>query len=148
MDIPHYKKTPKNPRFTEVWKQLHRNQKRFVMSMPDYNSKKECAEGIKISVGTIYGWDSDLINEAVDLYQEHVQEVAEEYLTDAIAKAALVKVAGLDSEDERIQQMTATEILDRYFGKPKQRTEHTGADGGPVAVELVAIGGIDPNKDI
>lgn len=138
---------PKNVGFEIRWRKLNRNQQRFVVALPEYSSKKECAEGINMSVGTIYGWPKEVFKVA-ELYQDHIADVATSILVDSISKAALVKVAGLDSEDERIKQMSSTEILDRYFGKAKQRTEHTGDGGGPVVVEMVSLGGIDPEEDI
>jgi hypothetical protein len=138
---------PKNISFEVRWRKLNRNQQRFVIALPEYSSRKECAEGIGMSAGTIYGWPKEVFKVA-ELYQDHIADVATSILVDGISRAALIKVGGLDSEDERISQMSATEILDRYFGKAKQRTEHTGEDGGPVTVELVSLGGIDPDEDI
>jgi hypothetical protein len=136
-----------NVKFQGIWRKLNRNQRRFVVSMPEHGSKKACAEAMDLVAGTVYGWPC-YVDEAVELYQEHIADAATGILVDGIARAALVKVAGLDSGDERIKQMSATEILDRYFGKAKQRTEHTGEDGGPLKVEMVALGGIDPDEDI
>jgi hypothetical protein len=39
----------------------------------------------------------------------------------------MVKVAGLDSDNEKIRQDAATEILDRQIGKPLQKSEVSGA---------------------
>ena len=136
-----------NLKFQSIWRKLNYNQRRFVVSMPEYSSKKECAENLDLAPGTVYGWP-DIVDKAIEMYQDHVSDVATIILADSISKAALVKVAGLDSGDERIKQMSATEILDRYFGKAKQRTEHTGEDGGAIKVEVVGIGGINPDEDI
>ena len=136
-----------NHKFNTIWRKLNRNQRRFVVAMPEYSSKKKCAKELDIPAATVYNWP-EYMNDAIELYQEHIADAATNILVDGISKAALVKVAGLDSEDERIKQMSATEILDRYFGKPKQRTEHTGDEGGPLTVKLVTLGGIDPDKDI
>ena len=124
-----------NHRFNMIWRKLNRNQRRFVVAMPEYSSKKKCAEELDIPTATVYGWP-EYVNEAIELYQEHIAEVATNILVDGISKAALVKVAGLDSEDERIKQMSATEILDRYFGKAKQRTELTGVDGQDIHIKV------------
>ena len=136
-----------NHKFNTIWRKLSRNQRRFVVHMPEYGSKKDCAVALGLKPPTVYGWP-EYVDEAVEIYQDHVVDAATNILSESIAKAALIKMGGLDSEDERIQQMSATEILDRYFGKAKQRTEHTGEDGGPVIIEMVALGGIDPGKDI
>ena len=136
-----------NPAFEVLWRKLNRSQRQFVASYHQYRTKKACAEAIGITPGTVYAWP-EYVWEAAELYEDHVRGAAWQTLEDSVTKATLIKAAGLDSEDERIQQMSATEILDRIFGKPKQRTEHTGEDGGAITVELVGIGGIDPDKDI
>lgn len=136
-----------NIKFQAIWRKLNRNQRRFVVGMTEHGSKKSCAESMGLAPGTVYGWPA-YVDEAVELYQEHIVDVATIVLADAIADAALVKVSGLESGDERVKQSASTEILDRHFGKPKQRTEHTGDDGGPLVVEFVSLGGIDPEKDI
>ncbi len=136
-----------NHTFNTIWRKLNRNQRRFVVHMNEYSSKKDCAKALNIPVRTTYCWP-DIVDKAIEMYQDHVSDVATIILADSISKAALVKVAGLDSEDERIKQMSATEILDRYFGKAKQRTEHTGEAGGPVVIKMVSLGGINPDEDI
>ena len=136
-----------NIKFQAIWRKLNRNQRRFVVGMTEYGSKKSCAEAMGLVAGTVYGWPS-YVDDAVELYQEHIADAATGILAAGIAQAALVKIAGLESGDERVKQSASTEILDRHFGKPKQRTEHTGEGGGPLTVEMVAIGGIDPEEDI
>lgn len=124
-----------NIEFQAIWRKLNRNQRRFVVSMPEYGSKKACAEAMDLVAGTVYGWP-DYVDEAIELYQEHIADAATGVLVDAIAEAALVKVSGLESGDARIRQGASTEILDRYFGKAKQRTEHTGEDGGDIVINV------------
>lgn len=125
-----------NPKFEALWRRLTRTQRQFVMSYHEYKTKKDCAEALDISPNTVYAWP-DHVWEAAELYQDHVSGAAWTTLADNVSKAALVKAAGLDSNDERIKQMTATEILDRIFGKAKQRTEVSGKDGAPITVEYV-----------
>jgi CRP-like cAMP-binding protein len=57
-------------------------------------------------------------------------------LDDAVIQAAEVKSAGLKDRDVRVRQAAATEILDRRVGKPTQKTELTGKDGGAIPIEL------------
>ena len=68
--------------------------------------------------------------------------------TDAILKGlvldALNEIAsGLKHKNVYVRQTSAREILDRVLGKPTQRTEVTGADGG--SVQFV-IRGADPDN--
>ena len=124
-----------NNKFQSIWRKLTRNQRRFVVGMTEHGSKKSCALAMNLKPPTVYGWPG-YVDEAVELYQEHIVDVATVVLADAIAEAALVKVDGLESGDERIKQKASTEILDRYFGKAKQRTEHTGEDGGDIVINV------------
>ena len=125
-----------NPAFEVLWRKLTRSQRQFITRYHEYRTKKECAEAIGLRPDTVYAWPEH-VWEAAELYEDHMRGAALITLQDNVSKAALVKAAGLDSQDERIQQMTATEILDRIFGKPKQTTEHSGQDGGPITVEYV-----------
>lgn len=54
-----------------------------------------------------------------------------------LAKAMAVKVAGLDLDDAKLRQSTATEIIEWEMGKATQRQEVTGADAGPLTVVYV-----------
>lgn len=33
----------------------------------------------------------------------------------------------------------AGEVLNRYYGRPRQEVEHTGPDGGPVQIEIAQV---------
>lgn len=121
-------------RFAEVWKQLSRNQRRFVVASLEYATKAEAAEAIDIKPDTVYRWPP-IVDEAIAL--AFGVDAVMEILAAAATKAAMVKAGGLDSDDEKIRQAVATEILDRIAGRPTQRTELTGADGGEMLVKLV-----------
>ena len=47
------------------------------------------------------------------------------------------------SRDPRLQRA----FVEIAFGKVPQPLELTGKDGGPIRLEAVGIGGLDPNKD-
>ncbi len=111
------------------------NQRRFVVQMAVSATKKEAAEAVGLSKHTIYNWPPRVMA-AVALYQEHIRTAAAEILAEAAAKAALIKVAGLDSDDERVRQRSASELLERAFGRPTQRQEVSGPDGGELKVTL------------
>jgi hypothetical protein len=80
---------------------------------------------------------------AVDILRERLEGDADRIL-DALwnaldADTATVVLAGEEREvelvpDHRTRIAAAREILDRAYGKPKQATEVSGPDGGPVAV--------------
>ena len=48
-----------------------------------------------------------------------------------------VKVAGLDSENERVRQDAATELIEWELGKAKQTSEYLGKDGQPITFKVV-----------
>ena len=108
--------------FEDIWKQLNRNQRRFVIAMQEYPTKSEAAKAIDIRPNTVYGW-SDIVDDAIRLLSEGIADAAREIIAQATAKAAMVKVIGLDSGDERIRQNVASDILDRRLGTAIQRSE-------------------------
>ena len=116
---------------------MGRNQRRFVVAMQECANKKEAAELIGLEPNTVYRWPA-FVDEAVELLSQNIKETAAEILARNLAKAALVKVGGLDEDDPRVRQSVATEILDRGLGKVPNKNEITGADGAPL-VERVVI---------
>jgi len=117
--------------FAQLWNELTPTQRRFVVAMTEYPNKKESAEAIGIAPQTAYNWNG-AVNEAVAFVRENVALATLGVITANAAKAAMVKSAGLDSDDERIAQAAATEIIDRILGRPTQRSEVTGKDGEPI----------------
>lgn len=78
---------------------------------------------------------------AVDVLRERLEERIDEVLDPLFealeAEASIVVGAGLVRQPDHRTRITAVrELLDRVYGKPKQQTEITGANGGPV--EIVA----------
>jgi hypothetical protein len=112
--------------FAEIWKRLNHNQRRFVVQMAESSNKKEAALAIGLHETTVYNWPKD-VDKAVTLYHAHVSDAAAKMLADGVAKAALIKLGGLDSSDEKIRQSASSEILDRVLGKAAQVIE---AEGG------------------
>jgi len=108
--------------FEEIWAQLNRNQRRFVIAMQEYPNKAEAAKAVKIKPNTVYGWP-EIVDVAIRLLAESIADAACEIIAQSAAKAAMVKVVGLDSGDERIRQGVASEILDRRLGTAVQKSE-------------------------
>jgi len=118
----------------EALGRLSRDQLRFVIARQEYATDREAAKAIGIKPNTAYGWryDGVPIDEAVRLMAADGLIVAQEVRRKALAKAMLVKTAGLDSENARIAQGVATEIIEWEMGKAVRRLETTGKDGGPI----------------
>lgn len=115
-------------KFVDIWSDLTHAQRQYVIARQEHPTKKDAAEAIGVPSSTVYKWP-DVVEDAVRLVQEEAISSALSMLTSGLAKAAMVKLAGLDSGDERVQQSAATEVLDRLLGKPTQRQEvtHDGA---------------------
>lgn len=91
---------------------------------------------VHLSESTVYRWGED-VETALRLMAQDGLVTALHLRRRNLAKAMLVKVAGLDSADERTQQGVATEIIEWELGRATQKAEVTGANGGPVALTVV-----------
>jgi len=123
----------------EVLGRLSRDQMRFVVARQECATDREAAEAIGIKPNTAYGWryDGAPIDEAVCLMAADGLVMAQEVRRRALAKAMLVKTAGLDNENDRIAQGVATEIIEWEMGKATQHIEATGKGGGPIETKDV-----------
>lgn len=121
--------------FSELWNQLTPLQRRFAVSMQEHPTKKEAAEAIDISPNTVYNWPA-IVHTAVDFMANNIALATLGILQANATKAAMVKAAGLDSENEKIRQDVASEVLDRNLGKATQRQEVTGADGDSLTIKI------------
>lgn len=110
-----------------VLDQLSADQIRYVVARQHFSTDREAAEEIGISAQTVYRWP-DVVKEAVRMMALDGVVMASHVLHKALAKAALVKVAGLDSANERVRQGVATEVLDRGLGKAAESVEVTVKD--------------------
>lgn len=77
---------------------------------------KDAADAAGVVPSTVQRWPA-YINEAIELLTVAAVFAAKSMLQSAVIKAALVKIGGLDSDDELVKQRAATEILDRVLGK-------------------------------
>lgn len=108
-------------------------QLRYVAERYRHDSNADALRVLGMSPDAPYRWGNRAdVDEAVRLMAFDGVFVSRELLRRALPQAAVVKVAALESGDERIQQAAASEILDRFHGKPTQKNEVTGSDGGPV----------------
>jgi len=108
--------------FERVWQGLSENQKRYVLARKEHTSKSDAAEAVGLNPDTVYRW-SDEVERAVELLLDEAAANARVMLEQAVAKAALTKIDGLDSSNEWVQQTAAKEILDRVLGKAVKRKE-------------------------
>jgi len=121
-----------------VCDQLSTDQIRFIVARQECSTDKEAAEIIGIKPDTVYHWksrDKAPIEQAIRLMAGDGVLIAAHVRRKSLAKAMLVKVGGLDSEDERIRQSVATEIVDWEMGKATQRQEISGPGGKAIEVD-------------
>uniref|UniRef100_A0A6M3J661 Uncharacterized protein n=1 Tax=viral metagenome TaxID=1070528 RepID=A0A6M3J661_9ZZZZ len=115
--------------FRRLWQQLTHNQRRFAVAMLDYPSKKEAALAVQIEPNTAYKWNSH-VDDVVKFLLDRAAESAFDILEGGVVKAAMLKLAGLDSDDEKTRQGVATEVLDRILGRATQKQEVDVTSGG------------------
>jgi uncharacterized protein YecA (UPF0149 family) len=111
--------------FAEIWRKLGYNQRRFVVASLEFPTKKEAALAIGIEPDTVYRWPN-IVDKAIELAHEETRETAIGMLAESLTKSVMVKIAGLDSDSEKIRQDVATEIIDRLLGRAAQPMTHTG----------------------
>ena len=129
-----------NSNFSRVFSNLSKDQLRYVVKMQECSSKKEAAEELGLKVQTVYNWPP-VVDEAINLLAMDIVESARQMRKSALARAIAVKIAGLESADEKIRQSSATEIIEWELGKAKQAIEHGGIDGDPIKiVEIIKSG--------
>jgi len=120
--------------------QLTVDQLRFVQARQEFNSDKAAAEHLEISPDTVKSWKRKgyPIDRACELIASDGVNFAAAVRRKHLLKAMLVKVGGLDSEDERLRQSVATEIVEWEMGKAQQPTKLEGTgEGGAIRIEVV-----------
>ena len=124
-------------RLEEIKAQLSPDQLAFLAERVLCRTDKEAARNLGFGYSTVLSWpEKRIINEAVDLILTDSLEVARDLLKRNLIRAAKVKAAGLDSKRVSVSQAAATEILDRFMGKPVQQNNINMA-GGPLVVNLI-----------
>ena len=114
--------------------QLTPDQIRFVVARQEYSTDREAAEETELKPNTISYWKAKgaPLDEAVRLMALDGLVTALHVRKRSLAKAMLVKVAALDSDNEVTRQKASTEIIEWEMGRAVQRSEHTGPEGGPI----------------
>lgn len=122
-------------RLDKVLEGLDERETEYVIARSDAVSNSEALRFCGYSQGWLSKRNIEDLNGRADILRKDKAIRALMLLDAAVEDAARVKVNGLKVRDERVKQLVATEILDRAFGKPTQRTELTGADGGAIEVK-------------
>lgn len=123
-------------RLEEIKGQLSPEQLRFLNERAFCRSDVEAAHNTGLNPQAVYNWpEKQLINEAVHLILADGVDMSRQILQRALADAARVKVAGLKSKKAAIAQASATEILDRFHGRPRQQSD-INVNAGPLSIVL------------
>ena len=123
-------------RLEEIKRTLSPDQLRYLTERVLCRTDAEAARNVGIDPHVAYNWpNKQEINEAVSLLLEEGLQVSLDIMRRNLARAAKVKVSGLDSKKEAIKQGVATEILDRFHGKPRQQSD-VNVSGGPLSIVL------------
>ncbi len=103
----------------DKFKQCTPIQRQWAIARLNAKSDAAAARQVGVTVVTVNNWPQyvhDVVREAL----EEEFEASLEILRAALPRAAAVKVAGLDSTKASLRQNTATEIIERFHGKPVQ----------------------------
>lgn len=123
-------------RLEEIKAQLSADQLRYINERILCRTDAEAARNCGFSPTAVYHWpEKDIINEAVRLIVADGLDASRQILQRALVEAAQVKVGGLKSRKQTIAQSAATEILDRFHGKPRQQSD-VNITGGPLSIVL------------
>lgn len=102
---------------------------------------KDAYEAAGISRSKFYDWDADArdrLDELANELRANRVVMAEPKLNDAIEKALDVVIELMNTADsDTVRFRAAQEILNRTLGKPTDKVEHTGADGGAIRIQTV-----------
>lgn len=99
------------------------------MARSKVNSDRQGYLDAGIAKASFYTWSHDEREKLNEIAQRVKRETATRaliVLQNAAEDAALIKVAGLKSRDERVKQSVATEILDRTVGKVAEEVNVKG----------------------
>jgi hypothetical protein len=119
-----------------ILKTLSVNQLRFVVARQEFPTDGEAAKAVDVQPDTVYRWPKE-VKRAVDLMAHDGVITALELRRRALAKAMAVKVAGLGSNDEKIRQAVATELIEWELGKATQRNDNDNKNSGEIIFRVV-----------
>lgn len=123
-------------RLDEIKRTLSPDQLRYLQERVLCRTDAEAARNCGFAPITVYKWNENTpIQEAVNLLMDEGLQVSLDIMRRNLARAARVKVGGLDSKKETVRQGAATEILDRFHGRPKQQSD-INVSGGPLTINL------------
>lgn len=113
----------------QILEKLSIDQIRFVIARSDTTTDKEAAQIARLNYNSVRTWPrevKDLVDRATLLMAQDGLITALHLRRRALARAMAIKLHGLDSFDERIQQGASTEIIEWELGKAAQKIDLSG----------------------
>lgn len=117
--------------FEEVFNELSHKCRMYVLEKLANPAEKkvDICERLGLHPEYIYN-KKKVIDQAIDLAAGKVAEVALVVLSEHLMSAVLVKIGGLDVDDDRLRQKVATEIIEWRLGKARQAMDITSLGKG------------------
>lgn len=125
-----------------VLAQLPLDRIRFVIARTECRTNKEAAVAIGLTESAVKSWPPEekaLIERALRLMAHDGVVTAVHLRRRHLAKAMAVKVKGLDSDDEKVRQGVATEVIEWELGKATQPNKDDSPANLAMADMLAAL---------
>jgi hypothetical protein len=109
-----------NTHLDEMLKQLSPIQRHFVVAKASTTTDVDACKEIGLSISTMRHWPvpiREVIRQAESLIALDVMDAAVKLRRQAVVKAVMVQIDGLESPNEKIRQRCASEILNWELGK-------------------------------
>ena len=112
---------------TETLRGLSDSERRYILARVDAKTNVQALRECGLSQSWLTKTGVDRLNAIADKLRNDISGRAIVLLEGALPEAVMVLIDGLYSDDERIKQSAAKDILDRVMGRATQKTEVTGA---------------------
>lgn len=112
---------------TDSLRGLSDSERRYILARVDTRSNAQALRDCGLSQSWLTKTGVDRLNAIADKLKNDISGRALILLEGALPEAVMVLIDGLNSDDERIKQSAAKDILDRVMGRATQKTEVTGA---------------------
>lgn len=122
--------------FEQTLAELDSREIDYVFARSEAPSDNAALELAGLSWGWLRNRDAEHLDGLAKRLQINFRFKARKILRDNLEKAATVKVEGLESRDERIRQLSSTEILDRELGKPTVNIEQNTKETKDITVTI------------
>jgi enoyl-CoA hydratase/carnithine racemase len=113
-----------NLSFQELWEELTRSQRRYVVARQHHATKAAAAHEIGLVPETVYAWP-DHVEEAADRLMDKAKDAVQTGLKDAAVQAILRLPDLIESNDDAAALRAVQYAIDQLIGKPTQRSEVT-----------------------